>query len=387
MAFGNESGGVMEKTNQDRAKQYNRLRMALGVGEFTVAVAFMAGILISGWSLRIRILLGSLLENPYLLALVFSLTLLMAQSFLTLPLSFIGGYTLEHRYGLSNQSVSRWAGEKLKSMAVGAAVFTPLFLLFYLFLRKGQETWWIYTGVMLFLFSVLMARLAPILIYPLFYRFQPLDDRDLEARLKGAASRAGFRVERIFRFDMSKNTRKANAALTGLGKSRRIILADTLLEKFTPEEIESVFSHELGHHRLGHIPKLIAAGTVLTFLGLYLTHVGITWSTGLLRSIESSYGGLDDPAFLPLFGLFLIVYGLVTTPLQNTLSRKYEFDSDAYAVANGPGKAPFISAMEKLADRNLADREPHPALEFIFYSHPSIQKRINAAAGPEPSER
>ena len=382
-----KTAGEMDTDKQNTAKGYNQVKMALGVGEFTLSVAFMAAILLSGWSLRIRLLLEPHLGNPYLLALVFSLILLTVQSILTLPLSFFGGYILEHRYGLSNQSVSRWLGEKLKSIAVGLAIFSPLFLLFYLFLRRSQEGWWIYTGVMMFLFSVLMARLAPILIYPLFYRFQALEDRDLETRLKAAAARAGFMIEGIFRFDMSKNTRKANAALAGLGKSRRILLADTLLENFTPEEIESVFSHELGHHRLGHIPKLIAAGTALTFLGLYLTHLGITWTAGLLKAWEPSYGGLDDPAFLPLFGLFLIVYGLVTTPFQNSLSRKYEYDSDTYAVVNGPGKAPFISAMEKLADQNLADREPHPALEFAFYSHPSIQKRIAAAAGPAPSEK
>jgi STE24 endopeptidase len=263
-------------------------------------------------------------------------------------------------------------------MGVALVLFTPLLIIFYTFLRRAQDLWWLYTGIVLFFFSVIMARLAPVIIFPLFYKFRPLQEKDLETRLRKAAARVGLEIKGLFGFDMSKNTKKANAGLAGLGKSRRIIIGDTLLENFSHDEIESVFCHELGHHKYRHILKQMALGTFFTFAGLYITHIAIMRAIILFKSVNPAYGGLDDVALLPLFALFLTLFGLVLMPLQNAISRRFEYESDNYAVREGPDRAHFVSAMNKLAEQNLADREPHPIVEFLFYSHPAIKRRIQA---------
>ncbi len=364
--------------DRGRVKRYNRIRTSLDLAGVVLSAAFVLIVLFSGGSLALRIALERHIDGPYLLALAFALTLWAASTLLSFPLSWYGGHRLEHNYGMSNQTLGAWLWESAKSKAVGLALFIPLLLGFYLFVREGGGWWCFYTGVLLFLFSILITRLAPVLLLPLFFKVEPLDDPELTRRLREAASRSGFSLEGIYRMDLSKKTKKANAALTGLGGSRRILLADTLLENFTPEEIEAVVCHELGHHRLRHIPKLIAVGTLLTFAGLYLTHLGIVRAAGLFRDGNPAYGGLDDPAFLPLFALLLIIYSVVTTPLQNGLSRKLEFEADGYAAAQGPGKEAFISSLERLAGLNLADPDPNPILEFALHSHPSISRRIEA---------
>lgn len=360
------------------AKKYNRLKLIFGLANVTIFVGFLIIILLSGISLDLRLVLEGNFTNPYIVVLLYVLALGASIKLLSFPVSLFDGFILEHRYGLSNQSISGWLWEESKSLLVSFVIFIPLFLLFYMFLRVFGEMWWFYTGLLVFIFSIVLTRLAPLLIFPLFYRFRPIEDADLEQSLRKAAETAGLSVTGIFAFDMSRKTKKANAALAGLGRTRRILLSDTLLTDFSHEEIETVFSHELGHYRHNHIPKLLAAGTIFTFAGLYLTHLCIAWSVSLFRHADRAYRGMDDAAFLPLFALFLIIFSMITGPLQNVLSRKYEYESDQYAVKNGPGGEAFISAMNKLARLNLADRNPHPGVEFIFYSHPSIDKRIAA---------
>lgn len=369
---------VVKNPRVNNVKKYNKIKLILGLANISIIVVFILFVLFTGLSLELRRALEKLINNPYLLVLAYVLLLGGAEKIITFPLSFYGGYVLEHKFRLSNQSLSRWFGEQGKSLLVGLVLSLPLLLLFYFFLRNTGHMWWFYTGTILFIFSVVLTGLAPVLIFPLFYRFSPLDNPELEGRLKGAAERAGLNVRGLYRFDMSRNTKKANAALAGLGKTRRILLGDTLLDNFTSEEIESVFSHELGHYHHRHIPKLLAAGSAFTFLGLYFISLGISWAAEFFRKANPYYGGLEDAALLPLIALFLIIYSMVTTPLQNALSRRFEYQSDAYAVNSGPGAEPFITAMNKLAAQNLADREPHPGVEFIFYSHPSIKKRIEA---------
>jgi STE24 endopeptidase len=256
-------------------------------------------------------------------------------------------------------------------MLVGIAISVPVVLLFFYFLRTLQDLWWLPVGVALFLFSVILARLAPILIMPLFYKFRPLEDGPLKERIVNLCCSVGMRVGGAFTFNMSKNTKKANAGFTGIGKSKRVILGDTLMEKFTNDEIETVFAHELGHYQHGHIWKGIIVGSVSIFLGLFIT-------AQLYRLSLSSFGfqRIDDIAALPLLTLWLALFGLITSPLINTISRKYEYQADRYALGKTKNHAAFTSAMKKLAEMNLADMTPNPIIEFLFYSHPSIDKRI-----------
>jgi STE24 endopeptidase len=224
-----------------------------------------------------------------------------------------------------------------------------------------------------------LVRIAPVLIMPLFYRFTPLVDGTLKERILRLCESAGVRVEGIFSFNLSKNTRKANAAFTGIGRSRRIILGDTLVRNFSEEEIETVFAHELGHYRFGHIRAGIVTGTLSTFAGLYIASRLYEWSAAALH-----FPSMTDLAALPLLAIWLSLFGLLTSPLGNMISRHHERQADAYAVHTTGKRDAFVAALRKLSDMNLADPAPHPLVEFLFYSHPPIAKRIRALEHGHP---
>ena len=219
------------------------------------------------------------------------------------------------------------------------------------------------------------ARATPaVLIFPIFFKVKPLENPSLTERLLELSRRAGTRVKGVFEWKLSEKSKKANAALMGLGNTRRIILSDTLLEKFQDEEVEAVLAHELGHHVHRHILQSIALQGVATFVGFYLIHRTLIWLTP-----HFGFQGIADFANLPLVALVTTFLSLALLPVVNSYSRAMERQADAYALRAIPSRAPFISSMEKLAELNLAERQPHPWIEFIFHSHPSIQKRIDFA--------
>jgi STE24 endopeptidase len=186
--------------------------------------------------------------------------------------------------------------------------------------------------------------------------------------------RAGTRVKGVFEWKLSEKSKKANAALTGLGNTRRIILSDTLLEQFQDEEVEAVLAHELGHHVHHHILRGITIQAAATIGGFYLIHCTLDW-----LGPHFGFQGAADFANLPLLALVTTFLSLVLLPAVNSYSRAMERQADTYALRAISSRAPFISSMEKLAELNLAERQPHPWIEFIFHSHPSIQKRIDFA--------
>jgi STE24 endopeptidase len=248
--------------------------------------------------------------------------------------------------------------------------------LLYLALRLTGDLWWLWAAGGLLVFNVLLVNLAPILIMPLFNKFVPLGEehKDLENRLLALAERANTKVRGVFKFDMSRRTKSANAALTGIGNTRRIVLGDTLINEFSPDEIETVLAHELGHHVNRDIPLLIAAGALLTTAGLYLASLGLNWTIGYF-----GFNGVADVAAFPALTLILGAYGLVTMPLENAVSRWRERKADEYALqATGKGEA-FASAFTRLANQNLGEVDPEKWVVFLFYSHPPLGERIAKA--------
>ena len=211
---------------------------------------------------------------------------------------------------------------------------------------------------------------------PLLNKFVPLGNEhaELTARLKALAERAGTKVSGVFRFDMSKRTKAANAALTGLGNTRRIILGDTLLNEFTTDEVETVIAHELGHHVHRDIPLFLAFGSVVGLLGLYLASLVLTWEISVFGFV-----GPADIAALPLLVIAMGVFSLVLTPLNNALSRWRERLADRYALESTHKPQAFADAMTRLANQNLAEADPEPWVVFFFYSHPPIRERVAAA--------
>ena len=354
-----------------RAKKYNRTKLVLGLIASVLSFVFTVAFLAFGFSHTLRDAAYSFSPNDYIALVVFLFALGTMESVISLPFGFYSGYILEHRYNLSNQTLARWAWERTKGLLVGAPfMLLVVFVLFYC-VRMYGDWWWLPVSCALTFFSIVLARIVPTFIMPLFYKFTPIDNGSLRDRITKLCTNAGVRIEGIFSFNMSKNTKKANAGFTGIGKAKRIILGDTLVKEFSEEEIETVFAHELGHYKHKHIIIGIVVGILSTFIGLFVTSRLYALSLGWF-----GFSSIADIAALPLLGLWLSVFGFVTAPLGNILSRKHEREADTYAVHTTHNKSAFVSALQKLSTTNLADPAPHPLVEFLFYSHPSIARRI-----------
>jgi STE24 endopeptidase len=222
--------------------------------------------------------------------------------------------------------------------------------------------------------TVILGQLLPVVVLPLFYKVTRLDDAPLLERLHRLAEGTGLTVEGIYRLHLSEETRKANAALAGLGRTRRVLLGDTLLDSFTPEEIEVVFAHEVGHHVHRHLPKMIAGNVLLAGVGLWLVNVILQRSAAPL-----GYAGFDDPAALPLVLLVLMLFGLPVGPLVNAISRFFEVQCDRYALLRTHNPLAYRSAFTKLARLNKADPDPHPLVVWLYHDHPPIRQRLALA--------
>lgn len=361
-------------SKEQLAKKYAKTKRILSVTSTCIFFAIVLILLFTGLSKNISSLAYSYSSNDYIALLIFVAILGIAESIITFPLGFYSDYILEHKYEMSNQTIVGYFKEKMKGLLLGLVLGVPLLLLFYYILKNTGDNWWLVFGSILFLFTVIIGQLAPVLIMPLFYKFKPIENETIKNRLIELCQKTGVMVKGIFVFDMSKNTKKANAAFTGMGKTKRIILGDTLVNNFTEDEIETVFAHEMGHYTRKHIIKLVAVSTILTFGGLYLT--------ALLYKSSLSYFGFTqiyEIAALPLLFLYLSLYSLVTSPITNILSRKFEWEADTYALEVTRNNLAYISALEKLADQNLAEKEPNKIIEFLFHSHPSLSKRIEFA--------
>ena len=354
-----------------KAKTYNRIKLTTGIASAVLSFVVLVVLVARGTTKRLDMWSHSVSGNSYIALLIFVLVLGAIQTVVTLPLSYFSGFHIEHRYRLSNQTIWRWGWEKLKGVLVGFPIVTGVLLFLYFCLETYGETWWLPVGIGLTAFSVVLARVAPVVILPLFYRLTPLEDSPLKKRILDLCAVAGVRVEGIFSFNLSKNTKKANAAFTGIGKSRRIILGDTLIKEFSEEEIETVFAHELGHYKHRHILIGMCTGTVSTFAGLYVAAQLYQMSLGMF-----GFSAITELAALPLLAIWLSLFSLVTSPIGNMLSRHHERQADAYAVRATGKRSAFILALRKLAAMNLADPEPHPLVEFFLYSHPAVAKRI-----------
>lgn len=355
------------------SKKYNNTKLAIGIGKAIVSFVLLYLFIDLGFSLSLQNYIQSFTENSYLVFLMFVFTLGIASSILFLPVNIYTGFYLEHKYNLSNQTFFKYFLENLKSMLVGLVIGVPILLLFFYVLNKFDDLWWLVFASAMFLISVVLSQIFPIVIMPIFYKVSPLQDEELKSRISNLAKDAGIKVQNVFTFDMSKNTKKANAAFTGLGKTKRIILGDTLLKDYSKDEIETVIAHELGHYKHKHIVKNIVFGTVSSFLTFFV--ISILYKNSL-SWFDFEY--ITQIAALPLLSLWAMVIGLIQSPIGNILSRKYEYEADRYAIETTRKPESFINTLNKLTNQNLGDREPHPFIEWFFYSHPSIKNRVKA---------
>ena len=363
----------MDENRKILAKRYEKIKLSVSVTEGVISFIMLVLFVAMGYSKKLEVFSFGFTDNSYLALVIFGLVIGLAGSVISFPSDYIFGFRLEHKFGLSNQSFTGWIKEKAKGILIGALIAAPIGFLFY-WLISGYSLWWLYLACIVWCYSVLLAKIAPSLIFPLFYKFTPIENEELKSKLMLLCGKAGFKVSGVFKFNMSKTTNKANAALTGMGKSKRIILADTLLENFSENEIETVFAHELGHYKKGHIKKNIIFSFIGTFAGLLVI--------SQLYNLMLPYFGFVNPweiGALPLLAVIASVFGFLSSPIGAGLSRKYEFEADRYALNTTKDLESLENTMTKLADRNLADDEPNRLVEFWTYSHPSIKRRIEAA--------
>ena len=357
-------------------RRYNRIRRWLGIGEFALGLALLLLLLITGWTNWLRDLAYSGAWQSYSLAVaLYTVMLVLISRAFSLGMDFYS-FRLEQRHQLSNQKLSGWVWDQIKEFLVGAILASLLVELLYFIIRQFPEHWWILAWLGFLVVAVLLAQLAPVILFPIFYKFEPLQDEELKVRLVRLGERAGTRVRGVYKWHLSEKSKKANAALTGLGNTRRIILADTLLSDYSPDEIEAVLAHELGHQVHKHIPKGIVVQAAVTSVGFWAANWWLHYAVDRWHMFET----LSDFANLPLIVLIFVMLSFILMPALNAFSRFNERQADRYAFENS-STASFISSMNKLADQNLAERTPSRWVEWWFYSHPSIGRRLAAAEG------
>jgi len=357
-----------------KAKEYEKIHNKLFVLDIALSLIVIVVFIFSGLSQFLASQIARFVSNIWLTVGLYVLVCYVASAFLFLPLNFFSGYILEHRFGLSNETKKMWAADFFKNFGINLVLMTVLGESLHLFVRHAGGWWWVWAGTFWLLLGVLISNIFPVVILPMFYKVKPLGDQDLVGRLVRMSEAVKAKILGVFEMDMSRKSKKANAMFAGVGNTKRIILTDTLVRDYTHEEIESVLAHELGHFYHRHIWKLLGVSAAATFAGLYLTSILLDLLVRL-----GGFKGIADVAALPLFALVLAVFGVFTMPLTNTYSRILEKEADVFALEKTGNPAAFISSMRKLASQNLSNPEPHPAVEFILYTHPAISKRIKLA--------
>ena len=356
------------------ARRYNRIHRWLSVADFVLGAAFLVLLLVTGWTAWLRdLVLRRGFQNYTVALFVYLFFLLLISKALGFGLDYYG-FRLEQEFQLSNQRFRSWLWDEAKGFLVGLALAAIVVELLYFMIRQFPQHWWIFTWALFMGLLIVMAQLAPVALLPIFYKFEPLENEDLRRRLVVLSEHAGTRVRGVYRWKLSEKSKKANAALTGLGSTRRIILADTLLDNYGPEEIEAVLAHELGHHVHRHILKSILVQAGITLLGFWAANWVLHYAVD-----HHMFEELSDFANLPLLAITATVLSLLLMPALNAYSRYNERQADRYAFESIVSVEPFISSMNKLAQQNLAERTPSKWIEVLFHSHPAISKRVAAA--------
>jgi STE24 endopeptidase len=366
--------------NEDKATRYHRLRRRADLLGTSAAGVVLLALSISGGSARLRELGAALSQwvperfNDAVMVMLVTIVVMLLLAIVELPFAYYHGYLLEHRYGLSTQTRSHWVSDQLKGVILGIALAVLGTSTVYYALREWPDAWWWIAAAIFAVATIGLTQLAPVVLLPIFYKFTPLDRPALAERLLQLASRARTHVTGVFVWVLSSHTRKANAALAGLGRTRRILLSDTLLADYSDDEVEVILAHELAHHVHHDLWRGIALQAAALFGGFFVASV-------LLSALADWLGlrGLSDPSGLPALLLIGGVWTFLWLPVVNAVSRAQERAADRYALQTTRNVDAFVTAMKRLSQQNLAEEHPAAIVRFLFYSHPPIRERIDAA--------
>ena len=373
-----DSAGQLSPAEREEARRYGRISLRLTLVDLAIdifylgLVAFVLARPIDAWLAGYGALGGS--QSSLRLLALFGVVL-VGHVLVSLPLSFYSGYVVEHQFGLSTQSLGRWILNWVKRTVLAAVIGAGIYWALFMCIWHTGQYWWLVAAGVFFLFSVIGAQIAPVLFLPLFYKVERLENPELAERMHRLAAGTGLSIEGVYRLGLSADTVKANAMLAGLGRTRRVLMGDTLLDKFSPDEIEVIFAHEIGHHVHRHLPKMIAAGVVFSLLGFWLIDRMLVWWAGIATAADAPVSSL------PLVMFTLTVFSLLLGPLQNAISRHYERQCDRYALTRTGLRDAYRTAFQKLARLNKDDPEPNPVEVFLLHSHPPIAERLAMADG------
>ena len=361
---------LLDEKRQALARRYEKENRLLGLAGSALSLVLLVAFYETGLSAR----LGHLWSSgpvvwPFL---AYTAGFLAWLTILSLPLSFYRGYVHEHKWNFSTQRIKGWLSDQAKSFAVGLVLAWLVLALLLWIIARFPRTWWLIAGLAMALVSVIMATLFPVVILPIFHRYTPIKNEELTNALKEILAREGLESSGFFQEDMSRRTRKENAFLAGLGKTRRVVLGDNLVKQMTVPEIVSVIGHEVGHYRHRHIWKGIVIEALEQLAVFFLLSV-------VMRAAFPGFPG-SAREVLTVLPVMLIVggaaSGLVFGPIGNALSRHFEKQADLYAAAQIRDRHAFVTALAGLANHNLSNAYPARWVKILYYTHPPAGERL-----------
>lgn len=363
------------------AKEYHKIKNRLFAVNLLFSLLILVTLILSGFSSSLKSALSGFSPNALFLNGLFILALSLIFYVLGFPLEFYEGFVLEHRFKLSNQGLSGYLKDNLKKSLLSLVIGLIAIEVLYLFLAGFAQVWWILAAIGWFLLTVVLSKITPNVFIPLFYKYLPLKDEELRQKIKEMFAQSRTPLKDVYMIDFSAKTKKLNAAVAGFGKSRRVILTDNLLAELSHDEILSIVAHELGHYKNRDTIKIIVFSALITGILFFLSDIILRRSFYYF-----GYSSIADIAGFPLFCLVMLILGLFSLPLQNGFIRTLETKADIYSLKLTQKPEVFVSMMEKLARKNLADVQPSRFVEFMLYDHPPIGKRIKLAQEKKGSE-
>lgn len=353
------------------SKRYHRTKNYLFLADIALNILVLLVFFFSGLSLATRNFLVHKISHYYLVVFFYALVLSFIFYLVGLPLSFYDGYILEHKFNLSRQNFFSWLKHNLKQSIISLIILSTVVEFVYFVLRNFSSTWWIWASFFWLFLSLVLAKITPSILIPIFYKYIPIDNQELKNKVFSLFSQCNITLKDIYAINLSKDTKKANAFICGLGQNRRVVLTDTLLNNFNNEEIKTVVAHELGHYKNRDTFKLVVGNSILSLAAFLIVDI-------FFKQALASFGiiKIDDVALFPLFAFYLLLISLALLPLQNSFSRFLETKADAFSLKSTESAQDYISALTKLGEINLADFEPNPLIEFMLYDHPALSRRI-----------
>ena len=360
---------------EDKKASYSRIKHSLAVIDIIYLLALLAILQYS----PLAVLLGQWLKgfsaNGPVTVFLYCLIISSVYAIFEFPLAYYRSYAVEHAFGLSTEKFFSWLSDAVKSSVLSFLFFAILMEIFFAILRNYPQQWWWMCGASWMFLSVIMARIFPVLIIPLFFKYKRIEDEALRGRILALSGRMSIKILDVYEINFSKKSTKANAALVGMGRSKRVILTDTLMGKFTPDEIEVILAHEFGHFKLRHLIKRVAMNAFIILATFYcffkFAHI----------AFDSFAIKLSDISGLGIWMFLFTIFQIILIPLTNWISRNMERNADRKALEFSPNREAFVSMMKKLAEQNLSEGKPSLLVKIFFYDHPPIDERIAFAKG------